>query len=302
MKSVKKGEENSLQEQLSKKVSQPIILRYCRLLFAFVKSDEERDFYLDRHEGFLIYVDIKKSEKALEKLFKEMEKDSTRYLLIPKLTFYEIRKLMENFVNEKVFDIDTKEKLFDIINGKDARERFLEFIYESEYEVEKWQMYYQERLRVHIIEWLRNHNLLFIFEEDLDIGFGELFQIKNLSKENQIPKELQEKRKYLLNKAKSYYANDALYPKPKRGRPPKHGDKIKAETKFSFDTYSGVPEAIHPFLFIPDTTSLQLTTFSSKYESEEDLMTHVKPKSDHRDITSQLETLSQRVESMREQQ
>jgi len=38
---------------------------------------------------------------------------------------------MEGFVNEKVYDIDTKEKLLDVIQSKEARENFLEFIYDT---------------------------------------------------------------------------------------------------------------------------------------------------------------------------
>ena len=73
---------------------------------------------------------------------------------------------MECFVNEKIYDIDTKEKLLDIIQSKEARENFLEFIYDHHSELEKWQQYYQERFRIRIIEWLRNNAFDFVFEED----------------------------------------------------------------------------------------------------------------------------------------
>ncbi len=53
---------------------------------------------------------------------------------------------MEGFVNEKVYDIDTKEKLLDIIQSKEARENFLEFIYDHLTELEKWQQYYRGAL------------------------------------------------------------------------------------------------------------------------------------------------------------
>ena len=36
----------------------PLILRAHRLMEAFAKSDDERDFYIDRIEGFLLYVDL----------------------------------------------------------------------------------------------------------------------------------------------------------------------------------------------------------------------------------------------------
>ncbi len=40
---------------------------------AFAKSDDERDFYLDRIEGFLVYADLDKDESDLEKLQKEIK-------------------------------------------------------------------------------------------------------------------------------------------------------------------------------------------------------------------------------------
>ena len=137
----------------------PLILRCHRLMEAFAKSDDERDFYLDRLEGYLVYVDLDKSQTELATLEDEVRKNGERYCLIPKLTFYEIKKIMEGFINEKVYDIDTKEKLLDIIQSREARENFLEFIYDHHAEFEKWQLYYQERSRVRIIEWLRNQSL-----------------------------------------------------------------------------------------------------------------------------------------------
>ncbi|MBU6447140.1 MAG: UPF0158 family protein, partial [Verrucomicrobia bacterium] len=82
----------------------PLILRYHRLMDAFAKSDDERDFYLDRVEGFLLYVDLDKGLEELEALEKELAEHRDRYLLLPKMTFYEIKKFMEGFVHEKVYD------------------------------------------------------------------------------------------------------------------------------------------------------------------------------------------------------
>jgi len=81
----------------------PLILRCNRLIEAFAKSDDERDFYLDRQEGFIVYVDLDKTEEELRLLEKELEKNQARYCLIPKLTFYETKKIMEGFINEKVW-------------------------------------------------------------------------------------------------------------------------------------------------------------------------------------------------------
>ncbi|MCE2983533.1 MAG: UPF0158 family protein, partial [Parachlamydia sp.] len=113
--------------KLKEEAQNPLIMRCLRLMEAFAKSDDERDFYIDRQEGFLIYVDLDKPQTELDALESEIKGHPDRYCLIPKLSFYETKKIMEGFVNEKVYDIDTKEKLLDIIQSKEARENFLEF-------------------------------------------------------------------------------------------------------------------------------------------------------------------------------
>src|SRR6201992_1275066 len=128
----------------------PLILRYHRLMDAFAKSDDERDFYLDKVEGFIIYVDLDKGQKEIEDLEQELKEHAERYCLLPKMTFYETKKFMEGFVNEKVYDIDTKEKLLDIIQSKEARENFLEFIYDHHSDLKKWKTFYKERSRIRI--------------------------------------------------------------------------------------------------------------------------------------------------------
>ena len=135
----------------------PLLLRYHRLMDAFAKSDDERDFYLDKVEGFIVYVDLDKGTKELDDLVDELMANNARYCLIPKMTFYETKKFMEGFVNEKVYDIDTKEKLLDIIQSKEARENFLEFIYDHLSELEKWQQYYVERSRIRRARGTRAH-------------------------------------------------------------------------------------------------------------------------------------------------
>ena len=87
---------------------------------AFAKSDDERDFYLDSVEGFILYADLDKEIEELEALGKELKDNPDRYILLPKMTFYEVKKFMEGFVHEKVYDIDTKEKLLDLIGAKEA--------------------------------------------------------------------------------------------------------------------------------------------------------------------------------------
>src|SRR3990167_1553304 len=187
----------------------PLILRYHRLMDAFAKADDERDFYLDKVEGFLIYIDLDKGIEELEALEKEMSEHGDRYALVPKMTFYEVKKFMEGFVYEKVYDIDTKEKLFDLISAKDSRENFLEFIYDHLTELEKWQLYYQERSRIRIIEWLRQQSVHFVFEEDLELNRTAVEKLKRSLFETKVPKDVSQAREVLSAKAKTYYSNEA---------------------------------------------------------------------------------------------
>lgn len=276
----------------------PLILRYHRLMDAFAKSDDERDFYLDKVEGFIIYVDLDKGIEELEALEKEIVENGSRYCLMPKMTFYEIKKFMEGFVHEKVYDIDTKEKLLDLISAKEARENFLEFIYDHLAELEKWQLYYQERSRIRIIEWLRQFNIQFVFEEDLDLPKNLVEKVKRSLFETKVPKEIGAARDALNAKAKTYYSNEALNPRPKRGRPPKQVAKVELEPQLTIDIYTQVPTACRLFLYIPDITSATSVTFSSKFESEEHLLASLRGSPRLR-VDEKLEALSQRLESLR---
>jgi hypothetical protein len=275
----------------------PIILRCHRVMEAFAKSDDERDFYLDKIEGFLIYVDLDKSQEELNELFKDIEENKDRYIPIPKMTFYEIKKVMECFVNEKVYDIDTKEKLLDIIQSKEARENFLEFIYDHHAELEKWQQYYQERFRIRIIEWLRNNTFDFVFEEDIELTKSIVEKVKLNMFTPKVGKDIMQARKVLTAKAATYYSNEALNPRPKRGRPPKQVVKVETEPQFSQDIYVAVPRAIKPFLFTPDYhSSSMIFTFSGKFASEADLLAHRKQQLQS---NLDLQTLSQKLAALK---
>ncbi|MCX6994477.1 MAG: UPF0158 family protein [Chlamydiae bacterium] len=250
----------------------PLILRLLRLMDAFTKSDDERSFFLDNKEGFLIFIDLGKPAEDIDALLLELKTHPARYCAIPKLSFYEIKKIMEGFVNEKVYDIDTKEKLLDIIHSKDARENFLDFIYDHLTEQEKWQQYYLERFRIRIIEWLCQNNLHFVFEEDLDLGKSLLEKVKLHFLDNKVSKDLQVARESLEQKARSYYSLEALNPRPKRGRPPKQIIKITPEIQLSQDLFLTVPSPLRSFLYIPEIITSTAITFSSKYETEEDFL------------------------------
>jgi len=246
----------------------PLILRSHRLMEAFAKSDDERQFFLDKQEGFLLYIDLDKSQEELDSFEKEKNNHPDRYVLIPKMTFYETKKLMESFITEKVYDIDTKEKLLDIIQSKGARENFLEFVYDHHTEHEKWQQFYQERSRIQIIEWLRSNHFHFVFEEDLDLPKNLVEKLKQHLFDVKVPKEMQTARGVLVAKAKTYYSNEALNPRPKRGRPPKQAVKLEIEPHASRDIYTTVSAVARPFLFTPEITGAAAVSFSSKFESE----------------------------------
>lgn len=259
--------------KIKEEAQNPLILRCHRLMEAFAKSDDERDFYIDRLEGFLIYADLDKPQVELDALQEELTQNADRYCAIPKLSFYETKKIMEGFVNEKVYDIDTKEKLLDIIQSKEARENFLEFIYDHHAEQEKWQQFYQERSRIRIIEWLRQNHFHFVFEEDLDLPRQVIEKLKQMLFQPKVGKDILNARKALVAKAKTYYSSEALNPRPKRGRPPKQAAKPDIEPQVTIDIFTTVPVAVRPFLFTPEiSASSAFSIFSSKFDIEEDLL------------------------------
>ncbi len=91
--------------------------------------------------------------------------------------------------------------------------------------------FYQERSRIRIIEWLRNNNFHFVFEEDLELPRLLIEKLKKQLFETKVGKDIQNARKTLLAKAKTYYSNEALNPRPKRGRPPKQTPSWRSNRK-----------------------------------------------------------------------
>lgn len=276
---------------------QPLVLRFHRLIEAFSKSDDERDFYIDKVEGFILFLNLDKHQDELEAIEEEIRHHSSRYVLVPKLTNYETKKSMEGYVQEKVYDIDTKEKLNDIIGGEMARENFLEFIFDQPVELEKWQQYYNERSRIRIIEWLRNHEFKFVFEEDVDLPTVTMEKLKTSLFEPKVPRDVQSARNTLEAKSRTYYSSEALNPKPKRGRPPKQAQKSVERPSLVPDLYSTVPRCARHFLFTPDYNPHALT-FSTKFETEEQFLSSLKGETQVK-LDVRLQALSQRMESLR---
>lgn len=277
----------------------PLILRSHRLMEAFAKSDDERDFYLDRFEGFIIYIDLDKDQKAIEAALEYIKKNKTHFTQIPKLTYYENKKIMEGFIYEKVYDIDTKEKLLDIIQSKEAKDHFIEFLQDHHTELEKWQQYYQERSRVRIIEWLRGNGFEFVFEEDLDLGMDIIEKLKKNLFETKVNKDILNARKSLQSKAKTYYSSEALNPRPKRGRPPKQVMKTDSEPQMTLDTFISVPPEIRPFLFLPEVSlASSALSFSSKFDQGDQLLLGKKPFEMSEEL-SQLESLNKKLAQLK---
>lgn len=280
------------------KAQSPLLLRFHRLMDAFAKSDDERDFYLSKVEGFIVYVDLEKSSQEIIDLEKEILLDHPEaYCLVPKMTFYEAKKFMEGFVNEKVYDIDTKEKLLDIVQGREARENFLEFIYDHLTELEKWQLFYQERSRIRIIEWLRAQKIQFVFEEDMDFSRSLLEKIKKHLFDVKVSKDVAAAREVMQAKAKTYYSSEALNPRPKRGRPPKQVVKVEIEPQAAVDLYTTVPASLRHFLYlIPSNVPV---TFSRRYDTEAQFVASLRSHARTR-VNSKLQALSERLKSLQD--
>lgn len=285
--------------KIKQEAQNPLILRSNRLIEAFAKSDDERDFYLDRQEGFVIYVDLDRPQNDLEELEKELTKNKEHYCLIPKLTYYETKKIMEGFVTEKVYDIDTKEKMLDIIQSKDARANFMEFLYDHHAELEKWQQFYQERSRIRIIEWLRQNHFHFVFEEDLELAGTLIDTLKHNLFETKVGKDIATARKTLVAKAKTYYSNEALNPRPKRGRPPKQIAKQEVEAQITMDVYLTVQPSVRPFIFTPDIAGSSGLTFSTKDESDEFPFSGRRTVSQNDSVSISLDSINQKLATLR---
>ena len=69
--------------KVKQEAQNPLILRCHRLMEAFAKSDDERDFYIDRLEGFLLYADLDKPQDELGTLEEELRQNADRYCRYP---------------------------------------------------------------------------------------------------------------------------------------------------------------------------------------------------------------------------
>lgn len=102
-----------------------------------------------------------------------------------------------------------------------------------------------------------------------------------------------------MNKAKVYYSNEALNPRPKRGRPPKQSAKVESETTISSDIYTKVPAVARRFLFLPEITSASSITFSEKFDTEEEFLANLRGSGRVEDQLN-LANLSERFASLKE--
>jgi len=102
----------------------------------------------------------------------------------------------------------------------------------------------------------------------------------------------------LLTKAKTYYSNEALNPRPKRGRPPKQAVKVEMEPQVTVDMYTTVPPVCRQFLYLPEITNAASVTFSAKFDTEAQLLANLRGSSRVK-VDAKLQALSERLESLR---
>jgi hypothetical protein len=102
----------------------------------------------------------------------------------------------------------------------------------------------------------------------------------------------------LQAKAKTYYSNEALNPRPKRGRPPKQVVKIETEPQVTVDMYTTVPHSMLQFLYLPEISSASSVTFSARYDTEAQLLASLRGSSRVK-VDAKLQALSERLESLR---
>jgi hypothetical protein len=114
-----------------------------------------------------------------------------------------------------------------------------------------------------------------------------------------VGKDVAAAREVLTQKAKTYYSNEALNPRPKRGRPPKQQVKIEIEPQLTGDIYTTVPPVCRMFLYLPDISTASAVTFSSRYGSEAELLANLRGTTRVK-VDTKLEALSQRLESLRQ--
>ena len=124
-------------------------------------------------------------------------------------------------------------------------------------------------------------------------------KLKRLLFDDKVPKDVATARTTIINKSKTYYSSEALNPRPKRGRPPKQILKVEVEPEFALDIYTTVPSLLRPFLYIPDIATASSVTFSSKFETEEQLLASLRGSS-RIIVDEKLEALSQRLESLKQ--
>lgn len=120
---------------------------------------------------------------------------------------------------------------------------------------------------------------------------NELFDLK-------ASKEVLAARKTLSAKAKTYYSNEALNPRPKRGRPPKQIAKSEVEPQMTTDRYLTVTPFCRPFLFMPDYAHGSFIIFSQKFENQEQLIARKKLPSTG-DFGVNMESLNQKLSAIR---
>lgn len=235
-----------------------LIIKATRCVDALIKSDEDNDFYLDVKTGAFLYVDLHADEDSMKHLESFIEKEDNKTLfLLPKMTEYGKKKIIEEFVHDKVSDLEVSEKLINEIATLGYETRLMEVFREYPTEHDKWNLFFSEKMRSLAVVWLNEIiekvfsviDLRYVFEEDVSkfLDYEEIVLFKENPEVN--TKDIKNIKSRLLEFSKIYKQPEIINPKPKRGRPPK-GKKIGVvENVIIPDMYITYDSVIRSFVY-----------------------------------------------------
>lgn len=245
------------------KLYQPIIIKAKRFVDVLIRSNEEQDFYLDLFTGAFILIDLHADEDEMNKILSFVQSDLNRFFLVPKQTEYEKRKIIEDFVHDKVNDIEFSEKILQEIDSLGYEDKFIEIMLEYPNEYDKWILFYSEHMRIVAIEWVNSvisqseYDIMYVLEEDLT-GFADFEDVVSLKESFDVEQpnsKITKLRKEIIDLASIYKQEEIMKPKPKRGRPPKNQQNKTEQVIDTGDFYIMYDPIIRQFIYYDHTIS-----------------------------------------------
>lgn len=239
------------------KIYQPIFLKAKRCVDVLIRSNEDNDFYLDIYTGAILYYDLNSDQESLDHLMKFIESHPNRFFMIPKKTEYEKRKIIEEFVHDKVSDIESSEKILQELDTLGYEDRFIEVLKDCPLEYDKWISFYSETTRIFFVKWINNiikennYDISFVLEEDLSQEFSreDVVELKENFEVASPSSRIISLRKKLSAFSKIYQQKEIMRPKPKRGRPPKKSANKQIEILDTPDIYIMYDHIVRQFVY-----------------------------------------------------